>query len=57
MRERERAKDAVQVAPVGPNGTTKAPAGDGPVVVGGVVEWGANGDLVTIGGAKPVPEN
>ena len=58
MKERVRVVDAVQLVPVSPEGTTEAPAGNKrPVVVGGVVEGGTNGDWVTVSSTKPAPNS
>ena len=58
LKERVRARDAVQAAMVGPDRNTEAPAGnEGDVVEGGVVEGGSNGDSVIIGSTEPTTEN
>ena len=58
LRERSRVRNVAWAASVGPEGTTEAPAGNKrPVVVGGVVEGGTNGDWVTVSSTKPAPNS
>ena len=63
LKERAKARDAAQVAMVGPNGTTKAPANnkgnmvEGDIVEGGVAEGGVNRDSAVVGSTESTPEN
>ena len=63
LKKRAKVRDAAQVATVGPDGTTEAPANnkgnvvEGDIVEGGVVEGGVSGDSAIVGSTEPTPEN